>query len=818
MAEVAGSGEPDRVNGRPLQRLPFTLISFVCILLLAAIVLEAASVTRSIQMVLIAAALILCGIAGVLLGRNHRRILDLLLTTEERRRQLEAMNQQLFATEQQLRASNQQLLATEQQLLASNQQLRASEEQLQAANQQLRASEEALRQSEHRSRTLFSDMLEGMALHEVVYDSAGSAVDYRILEVNSRYEQILGIRRSGVIGRLSTEVYGVPDAPYLEEFSRVAETGKPDRFETYFPAMDRHFSISVCSFEKGHFATIFSDITGRKKAEEESRLNEARLSTLLAIHQYRTEDPHQLLDFALEKAIALTGSTIGYIYHYDERTEEFRLNSWSKEVMNECSIVEQQTVYHLAKTGIWGEAVRQRRPIVLNDFAADNPLKRGYPEGHVHLTRFLTIPVMSSDRIVAVAGVANKATNYDYDDIRQFALLMASVWTMVEGMQERTQREHLEVQVQKLESLGVLAGGIAHDFNNLLTSVLANVSFVSLKIRGDERLAARFSEIEKAALRARDLTQQLLTFARGGEPVRKLASLQSIVRDAVALAVSGAPVQCHFGFADDLCPAEIDAGQISQAINNIALNAVQAMPAGGTIRIGARNVTVGPLATVPLDPGAYVSLTIADTGTGISRKHLDRIFDPYFTTKQVGSGLGLAVTNSIVRRHGGHINVESEVGAGTTFRVYLPASCGSVVEQAEDDLHHLRGSGAVLVMDDEEQIRSIAAAILEELGYEVAVASEGREALALYQNRLKAGKTFDAVILDLTVPGGMGGRETMLKLLEIDPRARVIVSSGYCNDPVMADFRKYGFREMVMKPYRVEDLAAAVSRTITSEE
>ncbi|TAN44395.1 MAG: response regulator [Nitrospirae bacterium] len=750
-----------------------------------------------IQSALIVFSLLTAFSAGALIFRFDRKISEDLRLLDESNRSLFASNQQLAATEQQLRASNQQLIATEQQLRASNQQMIA-------ANEQLRASEQALRTSENRYRSLFTDMGEGVALHRIMYDTNGVAENYEILDVNPQYEAILGISKQQAVGKKATEIYGTPAPPYLDIFARVAETGDPERFEAFFQPLKKHFSISVSSFEKGLFATIFLDITERKKADYESRRNKARLEILWDISQYNAPSIQDLLDYALEKALLLTESKIGYIYHYDEKKQEFTLNSWSKSVMAECTIAEKQTLYSLERTGIWGEAVRQRSPIIVNEFQSPHALKKGYPEGHAHLERFMTIPVFVAGKIVAVAGVANKNEDYDHTDVKQLQLYMDSVWKIVRQTSDKEEYARIETQMQKLESLGVLAGGIAHDFNNLLTAILANISIASYKIKSEEKAKERLTEAEKACLRAQDLTKQLLTFAKGGAPVKKTVYPESIVKEAAHFALRGSNIKCDFSFAENLWAVEIDEGQISQAINNLVINAMHAMPEGGTIRINVEN-------KFSEENAPFVVISVSDTGAGIPEQHLNKIFDPYFTTKEKGSGLGLAVTYSIVKKHEGRITVESETGVGTTFNIYLPYSFSQQKTDVSEEASLVKGKGRILIMDDEEIVSKVVAEILKEAGYETICVRDGLDAVDLYGRALSEGKAFDVVIMDLTVPGGMGGKEAIKKLLEINPDVKAIVSSGYSNDPIMSEHSKFGFSGMVTKPYTAVELCKTVS-------
>ena len=381
----------------------------------------------------------------------------------------------------------------------------------------------------------------------------------------------------------------------------------------------------------------------------------------------------------------------------------------------------------------------------------------------------------------------------------------------------RVQEELL--RAQKLESLAVLAGGIAHDFNNVLTGIVGNVSLARLFADRPQDAAERLEEAEKAALRARDLTQQLLTFSRGGAPIRVPASIGELVRQTAVEVAEEAGGRCQVTVEEGVWNSEVDPGQMAQAVGHLVANAVQAMPKGQVVQIAVRNVTLTGEGPVPLDAGEYVSIAVEDHGVGIPEEHLARVFDPYFTTKARGKGLGLATTYSIVMNHGGHVAVRSQVGEGATFTIWLPAARESVRPAADPLLPvagQAEGNARVLVMDDEPVIRQVLSEMLGHLGYQVVVTEDGAEAVDRYREAKEAGTPFDVVITDLSVPGGMGGREAMTRLREIDPNVRAIVSSGYSNDPVMADFRSHGFAAVVPKPYRLEDLAEVVRRVLAS--
>jgi len=380
---------------------------------------------------------------------------------------------------------------------------------------------------------------------------------------------------------------------------------------------------------------------------------------------------------------------------------------------------------------------------------------------------------------------------------------------------KRRMEEEL-LRVEKLESIGVLAGGIAHDFNNILTAIIGNIALAKRYAEPGSKVFAKMKEIEKASFRARDLTQQLLTFSKGGEPIKKTMLLDQFFYDAAMFALGGSSVSMNFKPPEKLWPVKVDEGQISQVINNLVLNAVQAMPSGGVIQAGLQNETLSATSTLPLPAGPYVKLELQDYGLGIAKENLGRIFDPFFTTKKTGSGLGLATCYSIVEKHGGYIRVDSQPGKGTLFTIYFPAVKAEVPDTPPINMELPTGSGRILIMDDEEIIRTVVGDILTAAGYSVGFAKDGHELLAQYKASQNNGNAFDAVIMDLTIPGGMGGKEAIQRLLEVDPQAKAIVSSGYSNDPVMADYARYGFMGAVSKPYRIEDICQTLNDILTA--
>jgi two-component system cell cycle sensor histidine kinase/response regulator CckA len=406
-----------------------------------------------------------------------------------------------------------------------------------------------------------------------------------------------------------------------------------------------------------------------------------------------------------------------------------------------------------------------------------------------------------------------RATRFEY--CNEPAILLH-----VRDISDRIRMEQQLIQAQKLESVGMLAGGIAHDFNNILTGVIGNISFAKLDLAESAPAYAPICEAEKSAFRARLLTQQLLTFAKGGAPVRKVASVSQLLQNATNFVLSGSSSTCLFEVDEDLWTAEIDSGQISQVIENLVINAVQAMPSGGLVRLSASNIEID---TAPeaddssLKKGRYIRICIKDAGTGIAPKNMSLIFDPYFTTKTGGTGLGLATSYAIIQKHEGLITVDARVNQGTLFTIYLPASNKPLPEVADVGKDPIYGEGHILVMDDEAVIRNIMEAALEKLGYTMKSVADGRAAIEAYQEAIRNKAPFDAVILDMTVSGGMGGEETVGMLKAIDPDVKAIVSSGYTTGGAMSTPELFGFSGVIAKPYSVQQLSVAVHEVLHPE-
>lgn len=679
--------------------------------------------------------------------------------------EFQRMVQELDASNQQMTATNQQLRAQEQQLRAANQQLHATEQQLRAANQQLVANEEELRQSQERLQSLYDTMTEGVVLHEMVYDETGMAVDYVITMVNPAFERMTGLSGGEACGRKATELYGTDTPPYLEEYAKVASDRVPITFETYFPPMNKHFHISAISPKKGTFATIFLDITKEKEHERVLRESEARYRALFE---------------GSADGIVITESETGRFVYVNKSLQG--MFGYTEEEMLSRDV----TAFH----------PEADLPEVLEHFKEHVAGRK--TESH-------EIPCLKKDGTEFLCTIAtSKFTVNGQNYVASFFRDITEKKRMAEEI----------TKAQRLDSLGVLAGGIAHDFNNLLAGVFGYIDLARQYGEMSEQSEQYLEKAIGAYTRARDLTRQLLTFSRGGDPVKTPGAIDSVVREASELALSGSDTNARFRLDPKIWAVAFDEGQMSQVVNNIVLNARQAMPSGGVIDIEVKNLHVdGDDGPVPSGP--YVSIAISDRGIGIPDDYLQKIFDPFFSTKQQGSGLGLAVSYSIMKKHGGHIEVESETGRGTTFTLLLPA-VESEKGAGGSPMHHsiVHGRGNVLVMDDEDVVRELAGDMLAKLGYSAVTCIDGTRALELYEEEMDAGTPFDAVILDLTIPGGMGGVETLEHLKKLNPDVQAIVSSGYSDNPVVANYRDHGFGASVSKPYRIAELSRALAEVI----
>ena len=396
---------------------------------------------------------------------------------------------------------------------------------------------------------------------------------------------------------------------------------------------------------------------------------------------------------------------------------------------------------------------------------------------------------------------------------------------VVRDISERSWTERELVKARQMESIAALSGGIAHDYNNLLTAIIGNITLAQTYLDPDDKVFLLLSQALAASQTAKDLTQKLITFSKGGTPDKKPADVAKLVKSAAEFTLSGSNLKCNYQFPENLAPVEVDSRQIGQAIHNVIMNAREAMPHGGPLEVSAENVK-SDNDSPGLRNGKYVKISITDQGKGISKKNLNRIFNPYFSTKKLdnkkGTGLGLSICHSIIKKHGGNVTVSSSYGKGATFNIYLPSANGKVVDQRDAETPEqeipIFGEGRILVMDDEAMIRKLAGELLTYLGYTVDFALDGSEAVKRYKKALDSNAPFDAVILDLTVKGGMGGKKAIQQLAKIDPHVIGILSSGYCNDPLIAEYERYGFMGVVTKPYTISELGEKLNQVLINRQ
>jgi PAS domain S-box-containing protein len=644
--------------------------------------------------------------------------------------------------------------------------LNRANEELQRQILEHERAEMALRESEERFRSVFEGSLDAILL---VDPESGE-----ILDANPTASELLMIPKEEIIGLHHSEITPTSLKETAEEaFSRVvqkedqispmeASVLRPDGTERYAEITAHIIQIDG----RPVIHAVFRDTTEARRARAALHESEKKYRTLVET----SEDMIALmrLDGTPQFVNRASIQTLGY------SEEEFlNLKGWG--------YVHPEDIEHLLES---------MKPLRRGERVTNADYRYKTKDGsYVHLESTYSPVLDPQGNLVSYLAVSRDIT-------------------------EKRQVEKELAKVEKLESLGLLAGGIAHDFNNILTSILANISMVRMFGDLKEDISEMITDAETATVRAKGLTQQLLAFSKGGAPVKKPTSIAALIKDTAEFSLSGSNVGCEFSMEDDLWVAEVDEGQVGQVIHNVVINADQAMPTGGTIKIRAENVTVGKKSPLPLKEGRYVKVSIADPGIGISEKYLSRIFDPFYTTKEKGSGLGLSTSFTIINQHDGTITVDSEVGVGTTFHIFLPASEERLVVEKKERKKPKTGQGRILLVDDDESVRRSAGKILKRLGYQVKFAKDGAEGIRLYEKAMAKKQPFDIILMDLTIPGGMGGKEAIEKLLKIDPGAKAIVSSGYSDDRVLSNFEEYGFYGAVTKPYRIDELAEVINSAV----
>ena len=634
--------------------------------------------------------------------------------------------------------------------------------------------EELLRKSEEKTRNLIAKMMNAFVLHELIYDEKGEAFDYRFLEVNPAWEKITGIKSEMVIGKTIREFMPEIEDLWIDKYCSVVETGVPEEFEKYSPTTKTYFYCYAYRTEPGKFAIFFNDITDRKHSELALAAEKERLAVTLR---------------SIGDGV-ITTDTKGNIVMLNKAAEA--LTGWNSD---EASGHPLPDVFNIIN-----ENTRKQ---------CENPVERVLSTGGIVELANHTCLIAKDGQEIVIAD--SGAPIHDNNS------KIIGVVLVFRDMTEKQKLEDSMQRAQKLESLGVLAGGIAHDFNNILSAIFGYTE-MAIMISKENDISDYLNNSLSNIGRARALTQQLLTFAKGGAPIKKVEKLFPFIKETVQFALSGSSVSSKFDIPENLWSCDLDKNQIGQVIDNLTINAQQAMPNGGIIEVSAQNISLSENEHPSLNAGNYVKLSIIDQGIGIPKEFLPRIFDPYYTTKAKGHGLGLATCYSIINRHEGYIDVESDLGNGSTFHIYLPATIDSILTIDKKSTKRHSGSGTFLVMDDDKIILALMKKMLESLGYDVVLKTNGADAVDFFTAEFKAGRKIAGMIFDLTIPGGMGGKEAIKEIRKLCMDTPVFVSSGYSEDPIISNPEEYGFNASISKPFMISDLSEMLEKHLRKVE
>ncbi len=634
--------------------------------------------------------------------------------------------------------------------------------------QKLLRDQAVLQASEENYRNLFNSMQEGFSLHDIICDSEGKPIDYRFLRVNPAFEKLTGLKATDIIGKTVLEVLPETEKYWIENFGKVALSGKPHRFDNFSKALDNDYQCFAFCPKLGQFAVVFNNISEWKRSE----------------HLLKEEKEHLAITLRSIGDGVITTDKQGRILLINEVGE--MLTGWQQ---SEAEGKDFERVFQLKRSGYGPSEV--------------NPMVSDRESGKVEESPEPQMLIAKNGVERLIHCSCSPIKNND----RQ---TLGFVWVFRDVTEKQNVLESMHNQ-QKLEALGVMAGGIAHDFNNLLGGIFGYIDLAH-DISKEKDVAHYLQESMKTMDRARALTLQLLTFSKGGTPIKRIGNLSALVSETVRFALRGSNVSPRFEMAPDLWSCELDMNQIGQVLENMVINAKQAMPQGGVLKILGENRVYHEREKSGFSKGPYVHLTLKDTGVGIPSDKILRIFDPFFTTKHSGNGLGLATCYSIVKKHGGKIEVESVLDQGATFHIYLPAL--PEIAQPLLDLVKtpVQGKGYVIVMDDDPTLREMLSAFVKSFGYKPISFPHGQKVLDFLEGNSSKKKELAAIILDLTILGGMGGLETVTRIRKLNATIPVIVSSGYSDNPIMANPKTYGFTDSLKKPYKRLDLGAILEK------
>ncbi len=680
-----------------------------------------------------------------------------------------------------------------------------------------RRAEMAIHESEERFRRIFQAGPLGIVL---------SNLDYQFTMMNARFCEMYGYSEKELLTMTFKDISFPEDIaeniPNLQKLAKGELTNYTTEKRYIKKDGDVFWGSLIVTMIRDNagnpqgFLSMVQNITPRKQAEERINHLNLALRSIRNVNQLitREKDRQRLIQGICDNLVGSRSFNSAWIVLLDDSRQPVMWAQANKDSSFPAlvELFRKRELPHCAQ-----KALKHKSVVITNDpqtecaECAECPIK-----GENNDVGNMTIRLEIEGNIYGIL-CASMPRNLliNEDEVSLFVEVATDIAFALRDIELGATNELLQqerLRAAKLESIGTLAGGIAHDFNNLLTGIMGNIGLAKSYLPPSAEVFEMLDEAEKAAARSRDLTQQLLTFARGGKPIKKVINIARVIREAAAFAVRGSKVRLELSVPDNLWLAEADEGQISQVIHNLVINADEAMPAGGIIKIQASNLSVKRTVALPLAGGKYIQIDVADSGIGISPEHLQRIFEPYFTTKHQGSGLGLTSAYSIVKNHGGLLLAESVLNQGSIFHIYLPASKKTTKgEKKVAATKSTQAGGKVLVMDDDETIRKMLKNMLNLAGYEVELTADGVEALGKYKQAIEANDPFTAVIMDLTIPGGMGGKEAIKNLLEIDPAAAVIVSSGYATDPIMSEYKKYGFSAVIAKPYSISQLQETIS-------